>query len=213
MQILYVDRVVHSKRRVHRAIPRMKGWTDLLLKKREENEGQERDFGLGRVAGQYEPHEVDSAIRSRAVDSVAATDKQADGDVDSMKGVWDATKYIGDGLKMLATELNKAGPELKKKDDFKITCDTLRKAFRLDNIEFHPVGSMTQSKSANDSESEDWAHSLKSLIEAANHMEMLENKDEFPSFSLGFESDQVKHEFYMFNLYNALSYCSILLLE
>ncbi|KAG6427477.1 hypothetical protein SASPL_111722 [Salvia splendens] len=107
-----------------------------------------------------------------------------------MRGVWGATKHIGDGLKMLAKELNQAPPEIRKKDGFRITCDTLRRAFRLEEKDFDPVESMTQSQTANYSAAEDWSESLKSLLDAADEMEILENKDDYPSFSLGFDSSQ-----------------------
>ncbi|XP_042017516.1 uncharacterized protein LOC121765428 [Salvia splendens] len=107
-----------------------------------------------------------------------------------MRGVWGATKHIGDSFKMLAKELNKAPPEIKKKDSFRITCDTLWRAFRLDKKDFDPVESMTQSQTANYSATEDWSESLKSLLDAADEMEILENKDDYPSFSLGFDSSQ-----------------------
>ncbi|XP_042010225.1 uncharacterized protein LOC121758871 isoform X4 [Salvia splendens] len=107
-----------------------------------------------------------------------------------MGSVWGATKHIGDGLKMLAKELNQAPPETRKKDSFRITCDTLRRAFRLDEKDFDPVESMTQSQTANYSVAENWSESLKSLLDAADEMEILENKDDYPSFSLGFDSSQ-----------------------
>ncbi|KAG6389241.1 hypothetical protein SASPL_150704 [Salvia splendens] len=80
--------------------------------------------------------------------------------------------------------------EVVKKDSFRITCDTLRRAFRLDEKDFDPVESMTQSQTANYRAAEDWSESLKSLLDAADEMEILENKDDYPSFSLGFDSSQ-----------------------
>ncbi|KAG6432979.1 hypothetical protein SASPL_104580 [Salvia splendens] len=49
---------------------------------------------------------------------------------------------------------------------------------------------MTQSQTANYSAAEDWSESLKSLLDAADKMEILENKDDYPSFSLGFDTSQ-----------------------
>ncbi|KAG6435615.1 hypothetical protein SASPL_100489 [Salvia splendens] len=53
-----------------------------------------------------------------------------------------------------------------------------------------PVESMTQSQFAHYSTTEDWSESLKSLLDAADEMDIIENKDEYPSFSLGFDSSQ-----------------------
>ena len=47
LHAFYVDRVVHCRRCVPRAIPRIKGWIAELLKVREENEIKEDDFDLG----------------------------------------------------------------------------------------------------------------------------------------------------------------------
>ncbi|XP_042021254.1 uncharacterized protein LOC121768776 isoform X1 [Salvia splendens] len=49
---------------------------------------------------------------------------------------------------------------------------------------------MTQSQTANYSAAEDWSESLKSLLDAADKMEILENKDDYPSFSIGFDTSQ-----------------------
>ncbi|KAG6401151.1 hypothetical protein SASPL_137996 [Salvia splendens] len=62
-----------------------------------------------------------------------------------MRGVWGATKHIGDIFKMLS-ELSQAPLEIRNKDNFRITCDTLRRALRLDGKDFNHVESMTQSQ-------------------------------------------------------------------
>ncbi|XP_042037748.1 uncharacterized protein LOC121783670 [Salvia splendens] len=216
----YVDRVVHRRRCVARAIPRIKGWTAELLKEREEDEMKEADFGLGRVTLRLDENEMGctemtTEVQRPADEDVADAQETEDfieppptnhgepwstedvveeiytsDEVVYMRGVWGATKHIGDGLKMLAKELNKAPPEIRKRDSFRITCDTLRRAFRLDDKDFDPVESMTQSQTANYSAAEDWSESLKSLLDAADKMDILENKDDYPSFSLGFDTSQ-----------------------
>ncbi|KAG6424515.1 hypothetical protein SASPL_114933 [Salvia splendens] len=74
-------------------------------------------------------------------------------------------------------------------DSFRITCDTLRRAFRLDDNDIDPVESMTQMQPAQSSSAED-SSALQSLLDAVDKMDILENKDEFPSFSLGFDASQ-----------------------
>ncbi|KAG6385050.1 hypothetical protein SASPL_153874 [Salvia splendens] len=106
-----------------------------------------------------------------------------------MKGVLGAVEHIGYGFKLLAKELNQAPPEIRKTESFRITCDTLRRAFRLDDNDVDPVESMTQTQSAQCDAAEDWS-ALKSLLDAADEMDILENKDEYPSFSLGFDASQ-----------------------
>ncbi|KAG6401026.1 hypothetical protein SASPL_137871 [Salvia splendens] len=147
----YVDRVVHCRRCVARAIPRIKGWTTELLKEREEVEMKEADFGLGRVTSQLDENEMGGAEMTTEVQRPADEDVADAQDTEDfveppptdhgepwstkdvveeiytsdevvyMRGVWGATKHIGDGLKMLAKELNKAPPEIGKKDSFRIT--------------------------------------------------------------------------------------------
>ncbi|KAL1554500.1 hypothetical protein AAHA92_15054 [Salvia divinorum] len=49
---------------------------------------------------------------------------------------------------------------------------------------------MTQSQCAKDYITEEWTEAINSLLKAAEDIEILENKDEYPSFSLGFEFTQ-----------------------
>ncbi|XP_042033773.1 uncharacterized protein LOC121780291 [Salvia splendens] len=191
----YVDRVVHRRRCVPLAIHRIKDWTSERLKEREEEEMEEDDFGLGRVTSQLDKNELGGAEMTTGVVHPPATEdvieeRYASDELVYMRGVWGATKHIGDGFKMLAKELNQAPPEIRNKDNFRITCDTLRRAFRLDEKDFDPLQSMMQSQSAHYTAVEDWSESLKSLLDAADEMDIPENKDEYPSFSLGFDSSQ-----------------------
>ena len=184
-------------------IPRIRGWTTELLKEREEDEMKEADFSLGRVTTQLDENELGGAEMSiRVAHPPTTEDVVAEGDawveLAYMRGVWAATKHIEDGFKMLAKKLNQVPPEIRNKDSFRITCDTLRRAFRLNENDFDPVESMMQSQSAHYSAAEDWAESLKSLLDAADEMDILENKDEYPSFSLGFDSSQVSTYFTLF---------------
>ncbi|KAL1545900.1 hypothetical protein AAHA92_22572 [Salvia divinorum] len=53
--------------------------------------------------------------------------------------------------------------------------------------EFDPIASITQSMSTEAYRDEKWIETIDSLVKAAKEMEILDNKDDFPSFSLGFE--------------------------
>ena len=194
---------------MQRVIPRIKSWTAELLKEREEEEMKEDDFRLGRVASQYDENELGSAKMSTGMEHPTVTEddvEDRDGSEESvyMRGVWGAVKHIGDGFKLLAKELNQAPTEIRKMDSFRITCDTLRRAFRLDDKDVDPVESMTQTQTAQCSSAEDWS-ALKSLLDSADEMDILENKDEYPSFSLGFDSSQVKYILYNFCCWNNTS--------
>ncbi|KAL1534039.1 hypothetical protein AAHA92_31443 [Salvia divinorum] len=78
----YVDRVVHCRRRVPRAIPRIKGWTSTILSMREGNEMKEMDFGLGHVSGQHDTNELESAEKNKRVDDV---ELPLDGEMGNMR--------------------------------------------------------------------------------------------------------------------------------
>ncbi|KAL1562479.1 hypothetical protein AAHA92_05054 [Salvia divinorum] len=82
----YVDRVVHCRRRVPRAIPRIKGWTSTILSMREGNEMKEMDFGFGHVSGQHDTNELESAEKNKRVDDV---ELPLDGEMGNMRGVWE----------------------------------------------------------------------------------------------------------------------------
>ncbi|KAL1563639.1 hypothetical protein AAHA92_06079 [Salvia divinorum] len=56
--------------------------------------------------------------------------------------------------------------------------------------EFDPIASMTQSMSMEAYIDEEWIEAIDSLLKTDEEMEILDNKDEFPSFSLGFEFTQ-----------------------
>ncbi|KAG6426945.1 hypothetical protein SASPL_111184 [Salvia splendens] len=190
----YVDRVVHRRRCVQRAIPRVKGWTAELLKEREDEELKEVDFGRGRVVSKYDENELGSVEMSTGVEHPEAAEdvvENRDGSEEwvYIRGVWGAVKHIGDGLKLLAKELNQAPPDVRKMDSFRITCDTLRRAFRLDDNVVDPAESMTQTQSAQSTSVEDWS-ALTFLLDTAEKMDILENKDEYPSFSLCFDASQ-----------------------
>ncbi|KAG6416106.1 hypothetical protein SASPL_123530 [Salvia splendens] len=194
LNAFYVDRVVHRRRCVQRAIPRVKGWTVELLKEREDEELKEVDFGRGRVVSKYDENELGSVEMSTGVEHPEAAEdvvENRDGSEEwvYIRGVWGAVKHIGDGLKLLAKELNQAPPDVRKMDSFRITCDTLRRAFRLDDNVVDPAESMTQTQSAQSTSVEDWS-ALTFLLDTAEKMDILENKDEYPSFSLGFDASQ-----------------------
>ena len=93
--------------------------------------------------------------------------------------------------------MSETPPEIRNKGSFRITCDTLRRELRLDRKDFDLVESMTQSQSANYNASDEWSDSLKSLFDVADEMDILENKDEYPSFSLDLDSSQVKYILYI----------------
>ncbi|KAG6401154.1 hypothetical protein SASPL_138000 [Salvia splendens] len=132
---------------------------------------KEDDFRLGRVVSQYDENELGSAKMSTGVEHPASTEdvvENRDGSEELvyMKGVWGAVEHIGYGFKLLAKELNQAPQEIRKTDSFRITCDTLRRAFRLDDNDVDPVESMTQTQSAQCDAAEDWMVALVTVIQS-----------------------------------------------
>ncbi|KAG6397529.1 hypothetical protein SASPL_143698 [Salvia splendens] len=126
-------------------------------------------------------HDWCSAKMSKGVEHSTATEdvvENRDGSEEFVyiRGVWGAVKQIGDGFNLLAKELNQAPPEIRKMDNFRITYDTLMRAFRLDDNDVDPVESMTQTQSAQSSSAEDWS-ALKFLLDAADEIDILENGD------------------------------------
>ncbi|KAL1535197.1 hypothetical protein AAHA92_31281 [Salvia divinorum] len=100
-----------------------------------------------------------------------------------------AVKKVADAVVNLMQILKDTRLEIRSSDCFKIICDTMRRAIGIADTSIEPdtnqVATLTQSMSQEEYHGSQWSESLNALLKAAEERELLENRLEFPSFSLG----------------------------
>ncbi|KAL1533930.1 hypothetical protein AAHA92_33739 [Salvia divinorum] len=207
----YADRVIHGQREGRQCYPLIKGWNEVILKQRQDAELKDGAYGLGYPRPQYGGRiikDIDDIahVINRVAGMAAGENDLIDGEVERsstveekyMHDLMEASKSMSDSIKKLMSILKNTPREVRKLDCFKVTCDTLRKtighAETTSDPELDPIASMTQSMSTEAYRDEEWIEAIDSLVKAAEEMEILDNKDDFPSFSLGFEFTQDLHK-------------------
>ena len=208
-----MDRVVHLKRTVERQYPTWMGWTDVLLKKRQEEELKAGKFGMGFPVPPFEvPLHITNEPHQDNVGKVSKIQKKQKHNGEGMSqspeakfvnDVMNASKILTDATTSLINLLKQAPNEIRRKDCFKIICDVARKATGNDNPGLDaivdPISSLSQSMPEENYINNDWNDALESLQKATQERELLHDRNEFPSFSLGLSDNEVSQLF--FNYY------------
>lgn len=208
-----MDRVVHCKRTVVRQYPTWMGWTDELLKKRQEEELKTGKFGMGFLVPPFEvPLRITNEPHQDNVGKVSKIQKKQkhndegmsqSSEVKFVKDFMNASKILKDATTNLINLLKHAPNEIRRSDCFKIICDVARKATGNDNQGFDAIvdhiSSLSQSMPEENYINKGLNDALESLQKATQERKLLDNRNEFPSFSPGFSDNEVSQLF--FNYY------------
>lgn len=179
-----------------RCYPTVKGWTEDLLKKRQEAEIKDGSYGKGYLDEQFEKRQDKS--RAELVDggfSERQSGKQPSdfpGNTTNLSGT-NGTMKLADAVINLMHVLKDTPVEIRISESFKMIWDMLRRAFGIADTtieqETNPVGTLTQSMSQEECHGSQWSETMDALLKGAE--ELLDKRHEFPSFSLGTGFTQV----------------------